>query len=156
MSSRTLETNQAKVEDKLRKMLGRTYLYNTMTVKILSWKHEGEYTTVVTSGPWKSLPTHEMLKFLENEFLEAEEDDSINSNTPTTTSLEAIPMPDVKGLDRMGDLVDMLFTNIDKVTTQKDFVDQAKAVSMLTNNVVGVVKTQLEALRLATDIHRNR
>lgn len=131
-------------------------MYNSMSVQLLSWKYEAEYCTIVTSGPWKTLPTTEMGAYLKAEFLEVELDDEASVQVPAAPNTEFIPMPNIKGLDKCGDLVDILFASIEKVGADKEYVNQAKAVSELTGNVVGVVKLQLDALTLATNLHRNR
>lgn len=147
---------QIKLEDHLRTMKGKTFMYNSMNINMLSWKYEGEYCTIVTSGPWKTLPTGEMLPFLKAEFLEVELEEGEPGHVPATTQPDPILLPSIKGLDRCGDLINLLFSNIDKVSTDKDYVNQAKSVSELTNNVIDVVKLQLDAIKTANDVNRNR
>lgn len=151
------QSAQVKLEDKLRSMKNRTFLYNTMTVKVLSWKYEGEYCTLVTSGPWPVQPIRDMLKLVNDEFLEVEEEDEPqNGNTPAKSEAEAVLMPNLKGLNVCDGLLDNLMDNITKVSENKDYTEQAGKVADLAGKVIGITKVQLEAFRFANELHRNR
>ena len=149
-------SNQVKVEDKLRSMQGKTFLYNTMTVKVLSWKYEGEYCTVVTSAPWVTQPTHEMLGFLNDNFLEVEGDEPTETGLSTAASNEPVLMPNLKGLTVCDGLLDELMSSIHKVNENKEYSEQAGKVADLAGKVIGITKVQLDGFRLANELHRNR
>lgn len=155
------QSSQIKVEDKLRSMKNRTFMYNTMLVQILSWKYEAEYCTIVTSAPWITQKIVEMLKFINENFHEVEADEATSGDLPdkqssNSQSYEAIPKLNFKSLSKADDLVELLFDNINKVTESKDHVDQANAVANLAGKIMHVAKTQIDAARLEVDLHRNR
>jgi hypothetical protein len=133
-------------------MKDKTYLYNSFPVKILSFKFDGDYCTLATSGPWITQPHVQMMKVLD-QFLDADEDE------PTTGVTRTEPeyvLPKVTTLNAFPDLTTILMDNIKKVQEDKGYVEQAQQVSLSVKMIVDLAKTEIEAVKAVTDIYRNR
>lgn len=138
-----------KIEDRLRSMKDKTFIYNAQTIKVLSFKFDGEYCTVATSGPWVTRPNGEMIKLLD-EFLETDEE-----FLPAVQQQE-IELPKVQTLATFPELSRILMDNIKKVQEDKEYVDQAQQVSLSVKMIVDLAKTEIEAVKAVSDIARNR
>lgn len=111
MTDRTL----IKLEDRLKTMCGKSFLYNTKTTKLLAYNfdNEGQYVTLVTDRkPWITRPSSEITKVLDN-FMETEDDDQQRSQVavvqPATTR-------------HFGGLADILMDNIRRCQADKSYL----------------------------------
>lgn len=138
-------------------MKDMAYLYNSYPVKVLSFKFDGEYCTVATSGPWITRPNVQMLKVL-NEFLETEADgDYLPATIDKESSGEGkFQIPKVETLANFPELSRILMDNIKKVQEDRAYVEQAQQVSLSVKMVIELAKTEIEAVRTVNDIVRNR
>ncbi|WP_157618371.1 hypothetical protein [Spirosoma spitsbergense] len=142
---------EVRLEDRLRTMKDKTFLYNSYPVKVLSYKFDGEYCTVVTSGPWVTRPNVQLLKVLD-EFLETDEE-----TLPAVVSQNVeYERPKVEMLGSFKQLTDILMENIKKVQEDKGYVDQAQQVSQSVKMIVELAKTEIEAVKAVNEIVRNR
>lgn len=145
-----MKSLEIKLEDRLRTMKDKTFLYNAYPVKVLSYKFDGEYCTVVTSGPWITRPNVQMLKLLD-EFLETEEE-----TLPAVVDHQVYERPKVEMLGSFKELTGILMDNIKKVQEDKGYVDQAQQVSQSVKMIVELAKTEIEAVKAVNEIVRNR
>lgn len=148
---------EIRLEDRLRQMKDKTYLYNSYPVKVLSFKFDGKYCTVTTSGPWITRPNVQMLKVF-NEFLETEaEGDYLPATIDKESSdEEKFQIPKVETLDNFPKLSRILIDNIKKVQEDRAYVEQAQQVSLSVKMVIELAKNEIEAVRTVNDIVRNR
>lgn len=147
-----MKSLEIRLEDRLRTMKDKTFLYNSYPVKVLSYKFDGEYCTVATSGPWVTRPNVQMLKLLD-EFLETEEE-----TLPAVVSNREgeYERPKVEMLGSFKELTSILMENIKKVQQDKGYVDQAQQVSQSVKMIVELAKTEIEAVKAVNEIVRNR
>lgn len=146
-----------KLEEQLRSMHYKNYMINGFVVKLLSWKYEGEYCTVVTSRPWITRPQNEMLKVLRTEFLETDEEpeDAPQSKLPVPAD-QLVEVPRLKSLETCDTFMDALSRAMGEVEKNPAFKDQAQVMTNIAGKAIDYAKVQLDAYRLARDIVRNR
>lgn len=156
MSNRSVHD---RLEERLQEMQNKSFMYMGRVEKILSWKYEAGMCTVVTSLRWKTETEADWFKLLQNDFLETDEEAEGDTNAlgPSSAS-EAVVVPQLqlKALTKLDDILDLLTRAADELEHNKEYKDQADGIAQISGKVVDIAKVQLDAYRLARDIHRNR
>lgn len=132
-----------KLEDKLRQMKYKKFLHNTMTLIVLSWKYDGEYCTIATDVNWVTRPVDEMLKYIEENFQEVEMEEGETTLFPVkqqTEEARVVTPMEIECRDLRSTLKDI----IGKTSENKDFVNQANAISSLAGKFIDAIRTEVK------------
>ncbi|GAB3882686.1 hypothetical protein [Spirosoma agri] len=156
MSNRSIHD---RLEAQLKTMHNKSFMCNTHVERVLTWKYEDDQVFVETSRRLINGTEHEMLKRLTSqEFLETEEEaDYVNQNTDINPSVEQlVSIPKLKSLEVCDNFMDALTRAMDEVEHNAGFKEQAQVMTNIAGKAIDYAKVQLDALRLARDIVRNR
>lgn len=130
---------------RLSKMVGQTYLYNTNSVKILSYKQKEDHVTIVTDKDWIEVPLFKLPALLE-EFLEVEQEDEEPQHLPSPSRNSSLQVTQ-NARQNLSSLKDVLLDNITKVQKDKEYINQAKAINNNINTLMNMYKLELELTR---------
>lgn len=123
--------------EKLESMIGKTVMYRTNNHKILSYKQDGQRTTVVTDKKWFDFQNGELGKFLGEVRDVADETGMVVVKNMHPSTIEAIR-----------DLKSILLENIERVRKDKNYVQQANSVNQSSKSIIELAKTEIEMLKL--------
>ncbi|WP_338876969.1 hypothetical protein WBJ53_15030 [Spirosoma sp. SC4-14] len=153
MSNRSIHD---RLEEQLKAMHNKSFLCNTYLERVLSWKYEDDRVYVETSRRMIGGTLPEIYSRLTSqEFLETEEEDDLPSErVPSVDQLVAVPK--LKSLEVCDNFMDSLTRAMEQVEASPDFKDQAQVMTNIAGKAIEYAKVQLDALRLARDIVRNR
>ena len=148
-------TNQeTKLCERLTAMTGRTFLYKTKPVKVLSFRVEaGICTLVTTDRHWLTLPIKDMMLVLPD-FLEMEEDEPSVALSRPAPDVALQASVQVESLSVFSALKEALLDNIQKVQHDKGYVSQAQVVSHSVKMVIELAKTEIAAVKMMHEIRR--
>ena len=125
-----------KAIETLKSMTGKSWMYKTRTVKILSHKQKGNDISIVTDHSWIETTLGDLPGVLE-EFMEVEQDDSAALES---TSLQVIQ----ETRTGLTELRGILLENIKQLQDNKEFIPQAKAINNNINTMINMVKLEFQ------------
>lgn len=125
-----------KAIEQLKAMTGKSWMYKTRMVKILSHQQKGEAVVIVTDKDWIETDTINLTTML-GEFLAVEQgDDPALENT----SLQVIQ----NTRSGLSELRSVLMDNIKTLQGNKEFIPQAKAINNNINTMINMVKLEFQ------------
>lgn len=125
-------------------MLNRTYLFNAVSHKILTYKIENDKLTLVSDKKWFApIEVQHSGRFLE-QFLKTEEDEATSG--AETLPATVVPMPEV--LQVSSSLKDVLLDNIKRVQENKEYIPQATAINENARTLIDLAKTEIAYHRI--------
>ena len=120
----------------LKDMVGKTWLYKTNQVRILSFRHKEESITIVTDKDWVETTVYGLAELLKD-FLEVSQEDS---PALENTSLQVI----ANTRNGLSELRSVLMDNIKTLQGNKEFIPQAKAINNNINTMINMVKLEFQ------------
>ncbi|MBD2753727.1 hypothetical protein [Spirosoma validum] len=122
-----------KLEDRLKDMVGKTYLVKAVSHKILSFRIDDDKLLIVSDKKWfPAVEVQHSQKLLE-QFLETEPEDEVLPAAPVQSAiLSAVP-----------DLKAILLDNIKKVQEDKGYIPQANTIAKQVNTLLNMVNTEI-------------
>lgn len=128
-----------KAIEQLKAMTGKSWMYKTRMVKILSHQQKGEAVVIVTDKDWIESDTVNLTTLL-GEFLAVEQDDD---PALENTSLQVIQ----NTRSGLSELRTVLMDNIKTLQGNKDFIPQAKAINNNINTMINMVKLEFQIIK---------
>lgn len=128
-----------KLEDRVNGMIGKAYLVNAVTHKILSFRIDEEKLLIVSDKKWfPAIEVANSSKLLET-FLETESE-------PETLPAQVIAQP--VALQASGELKNIILENIRKVQADKEYIPQANEVGNQIKTLIDLAKTEIAYNRM--------
>ena len=128
-----------KIEDRLQSMTGKTYMYNTIHHKILTYQIKSDEVTIVTDKKWIVIPLTKINAELE-QFL------------PIEFEKEAVIYVTLFGKENKQSLKEVVMENIKKLQTDTAYISQAKAVNEQIKTMIAMAKLEIETIKLKKDL----
>lgn len=128
-----------KLEERLEKMVNKSFMYNATAMKVLSFKVFSEEVTIITDKGWKTFPITKINAEIEK-FLPIE---------PETL------MPVVHTTFNNQDnesLKNLLMDNIKKIKENPEYLKQAKGINDQAKTVLAIARIELEAIKLKKEM----
>lgn len=126
-----------RLDERLKDMVGHTYMYNTHHYRILSFELN-EQLTIVTDRRWFRFPLEDADKALK-EFLPVEPEIEISA-------LQVVPKA-----SEMADLKMVLLDNIKRIQNDKEFIQQAHAINKSVTTLVNMARLEMSYLKFIKD-----
>ncbi len=123
-------------------MIGQSYKYKGVLHNFLAFRKEGDKIILVTDKKWFEFADVEDMSF----FI-AECETVMDVEPLPTTDSSGLIIPDSGSDDVMAKLKGVLLESIDKLTKDKDYVPQAKAISNSVQTLTNLVKMELQIKR---------
>lgn len=118
------------LEDRIRNMVGKKYLYNANEQKVLSYRFENNNLIIVTNRTWVEVPITAANKKLD-EFLPIESEE----NSMALISLQR---------ENRESLINLIQDNIAKIKNNPEYIKQAKEINSQVRTILDIVKTELQ------------
>lgn len=128
-----------KLEERLEKMVNKSFMYNATAMKVLSFKVFSEEVTIITDKGWKTFPITKINAELDK-FLPIEPE---------------ILMPVVHTTFNNQDnesLKNLLMDNIKKIKENPEYLKQAKGINDQAKTVLAIARLELEAIKLKKEM----
>lgn len=123
------------LEEKLKQMVNKTWMYKTRNIKLLSFKINAELVTLVTDVEWIDVPIRKINQKL-SEFLPV--------NVPVDSDMGAIIF---KGNGKAS-LKDLIYENIEEIKRDPSYIPKAKALNEQVKTVIEMAKLELQIKNL--------
>lgn len=151
--------------EKLQKLSRNTFLFNGQEVKVYYAKEEGSQIKVVTDKQVITRPMHEA-ENLYNEFQKLESKSEIyfsSQNKKSMTNQDQgnrygqieqkpvqVQLPSIVEANRgsLNELRETLMDNINKLKTDKKYIDQSKEINNNVKTIISLAKAEIEYLKL--------
>lgn len=118
------------LEDRIRSMVGKRFMYNANEQKILSYRIENSNLVIVTNRTWIEVPITLANKKLD-EFLPVENE----SNQMALVSLKK---------EDKESLIHLIQDNISKIKGNPDYIRQAREINSQIKTLLDIVKTEIQ------------
>jgi len=125
-----------KLEERLEKMVDKSFIYNGFEYKVISFKVSGEEVTIVTNKAWKTFPITKINAEL-GKFLPIE---------PENQKTEAVVLSTVNQNKEV--LSKTIIENIEKIKNNAAYIPQAKAVNEQIKTMIAMAKVELDIIKL--------
>lgn len=123
------------LNDRLKEMVGKTYLYNTYEHKVFGFIINEEEFTLMTNKRELNFPTEKASQVL-HDFLPV--DDGGNGH-----ALQLMP-----GAKEMVNLKNIVMQNIEKVQQDKGYIKQAESVNRSIATLVSMTRLEIQYVKL--------
>ena len=127
-----------KTNDKLSRMIGRTYLYKSNQIVVNNYALKGDSYQIATDKNWIDVPVEDIKEF----FDECE----IVSNKAELGF--AIPKLQIASGDSILNLKEVILSNIKTLQTDKEFIGQASAVNDQIKSFIDLAKVEVEMVKI--------
>lgn len=118
------------LEDRIRSMVGKKFMYNANEQKILSYRIENSNLVIVTNRTWIEVPITLANKKLD-EFLPVEDDE------------EGKALTSLKQEDKES-LIHLIQDNIQKIKSDPEYIRQAREINSQIKTLLDIVKTEIQ------------
>ncbi|MDB5240077.1 MAG: hypothetical protein JWP57_702 [Spirosoma sp.] len=133
-----------KLEDRIRDMVGKTFLVNAVSHKVLSFRIDDDKLLIVSDKKWfPAMDVQHSGKFLET-FLEADEEPG--HACPATLPATVLPQP--AALQSSAELKDIMMDNIRKVQADQEYIPQASEIANQVKTLIDLAKTEIAYNRI--------
>jgi hypothetical protein len=122
--------------EKLESMIGETFMYRTMTIKIKGTIINGSFIIVKTNVKDLTFPNEKGIK--------PNIEDFIQECLPLSSEVEERGLSTLqKEIKPVADLQAILLNNIEKVQQDKDYIGQASAVNEMAKTLIDITKVRI-------------
>lgn len=118
------------LEERIIKMIDKTWMYNVKEYKLLSYKFESNDLILVTDREWIRIPVSLANKKLD-EFLPVEREDN---------KMALVSLPKENRIS----LINLIQDNIAKIKNDPEYIKQAKEINSQVRTILDIVKTELQ------------
>lgn len=124
------------VQEKLSEMIGKSWMYNARTFKILAIYTDNGTTSIATNKDLLKFKTEELPQKL-NEFLPVEADETVGALVVLKETSKKIP-----------NLTGLIMENIDGIKSKSVDIPSAKAINDSVKTIIELAKLEIEVHKL--------